>query len=137
MRPLLSANASDAQNIEDITIKNLTNAGTHPLGHGHGLICLAADGNKVRNIRIEHAAERKGIPREAFIKIYTGYTKDGSAYCEGDIADIRIKDVTSVSARFALLSNCKCKNIKVRGLKNLSDKSKPYSLTYPEGFEIK
>lgn len=137
MRPLLSANAPDAQNIEDITIKNLTNAGTHPLGHGHGLICLAADGNKVRNIRIEHATEREGIPREAFIKIYTGYTSDGSAYREGDIADIRIKDVTSVSARFALLSNCKCKNVKVRGLKNLSDKTRPYSLTYPEGFEIK
>lgn len=48
-----------------------------------------------------------------------------------------IRSCLDYCARFALLSNCKCKNIKVRGLKNLSDKSKPYSLTYPEGFEIK
>lgn len=135
MRPALTASDPTALDIEDIIIAHVSNAGTSQAGHG--IICLAADGNKIRHIRIKHVQEKEGSTREAFVKVYTGYTSDVSAFKEGDISDLTLDDICSVVAHYTLLSNCKVRSVKVRNVKNTLDETKSIELAYPEGFDVR
>jgi hypothetical protein len=89
--------------IHHITIRNI-----HTGGHHHGVICLAANGNKVYDVDIENVIETDEGGREATVKIYTGY---GSGYNSGDIHDIRVKNVVSKKAKHAVMVACEAENL--------------------------
>lgn len=89
--------------IHHITIRNI-----HTGGHHHGVICLAANGNKVYDIDIDSVIETDLGDREATVKIYTGY---GSGYQKGDIHDIRVSNVVSKKAKYAVMVACEAENL--------------------------
>ncbi len=82
------------KDIYNVKIQNVTTGGFH-----HGIICLAAKGNKVYNILIEDIHEAKEGNRESTVKIYTGY---GDGYTEGDIHDISVKNVTGAQSKYTV-----------------------------------
>lgn len=92
--PYLSLAKECKRDIHDITIKNISTGGNH-----HGVICLAAEGNKVYDVIIENINESNEGNREAAVKIYTGY---GNGYNAGDIHNITIKNVCSQVATYAV-----------------------------------
>lgn len=89
--------------ISHITVRNIFTG-----GHHHGVICLAAFGNQVRDINISDIRESGEGDREAAVKIYTGY---GNGYKSGDIRDIRIDNVVSNIAKYAVLIQCDAANV--------------------------
>ena len=94
--------------IHHITIRNI-----HTGGHHHGVICLAAYGNKVYDIDIENVIETDDCDREATVKVYTGY---GDGYNKGDIHDIRIDKVVSKKAKYAVMIACEAENLVLNGI---------------------
>ena len=91
------------RDIHDIKIKNILTGGLH-----HGVICLAAGGNKVYNISIKDIYETSEGGREATVKIYTGY---GDGYNPGDIHDIKVENVTSQKAKYAVMVAADVENV--------------------------
>lgn len=89
--------------VHHITIRNITTG-----GHHHGVICLAAEGNRVYEVDIENVVETQESDREATVKIYTGY---GTGYTKGDIHDIRIRRVVSKKAKHALMIACEAESL--------------------------
>ena len=77
-------------------------------GHHHGVICLSAFGNPVYDIDISNVKETDEGRREATVKVYTGY---GDGYVKGDIHDIRISNVTSKKAKYAVMVACEAENL--------------------------
>ncbi|MBQ7036360.1 MAG: hypothetical protein IJN74_02595 [Clostridia bacterium] len=96
---------SDNRDIHDITIRNVTTG-----GRMHGVIVLAANGNKVYNINIEDICEVADGGREATVKLYTGY---GTGYTKGDIHDIHLKNIRSKSAHYAVMVAAEVENVTV------------------------
>ena len=80
--------------IHDIEIRGIKTGGLH-----HGVICLAANGDKVYNITIEDVEESGEGARMAAVTIYTGY---GDGYTPGDIHNITVNGVHAKSSRFGL-----------------------------------
>ena len=91
------------RDIYNIKIKNILTGGLH-----HGVICLAARGNKVYNVSIENICETSEGGREATVKIYTGY---GDGYNAGDIHDITVKNITSQKAKYAVMVVADVENV--------------------------
>lgn len=91
------------RDIYNITIKNISTGGLH-----HGVICLAARGNKVYDIKIENVHETNAGQRESVVKIYTGY---GDGYNAGDIHDISVTNITSESAKYAVQIAAEVQNV--------------------------
>lgn len=94
--------------VHHITVRNIYTG-----GHHHGVICLAANGNKVYDIDIDNVIETDDGDREATVKIYTGY---GSGYQKGDIHDIRVKNVVSKKAKYAVMVACETENLSVENI---------------------
>lgn len=90
-------------NIHHIKINNILTGGFH-----HGVICLAAHGNQVHDIEISNVKESGEGRREATVKVYTGY---GDGYRAGDIHDIRINNVVSKKATYAVMVKCEAENL--------------------------
>lgn len=107
------------RDIYNIKIKNILTGGLE-----HGVICLAALGNKVYNISIENVCETSEGGREATVKIYTGY---GDGYNAGDIHDITVKDVTSQKAKYAVMIAADVENV---SLENIVQKNPDGELTF-------
>lgn len=103
MEPYNASHENIDGNIHHITIKNV-----HTGGYHHGIICLAARGNQVHDIEISNIKETGEGTREATVKVYTGY---GDGYNKGDIHDIKIGDVTSEKAKYALMVACEADNL--------------------------
>ena len=95
-------------NIHHITIRNI-----HTGGHHHGVICLSARGNQVYDIDIENVVETGEGDREATVKIYTGY---GDGYNKGDIHDIRVNNVVSEKAKYAVMVACDAENLTLENI---------------------
>lgn len=111
LSPLEPYNASHEnidRSIHHIKINNISTGGYH-----HGVICLSAYGNQVHDIEISNITETCDGGRQATVKIYTGY---GDGYNGGDIHDIKIENVVSEKARYALLVNCEAENLSVKNL---------------------
>ena len=89
--------------IHHITIRNIHTGGRH-----HGIICLAAHGNKVYDIDIDGVIETGQGDREATVKIYTGY---GRGYQKGDIHDVRVNNVVSKKAKYAVMVACEAEQL--------------------------
>ncbi len=119
------------RDISDVTIRNCKVGGMH-----HGIICLAANGCKVYDIRIENIEEcETGSWRdpynEATIKIYTGY---GSGYNAGDLHDITVQNVVSRFSKHPVLCNAEVRNVKLCRI--ISECGNEMRLDYPDGIEI-
>ena len=89
--------------VHHIKINNILTGGFH-----HGVICLAAFGNQVHDIEISNIKETDEGGRKATVEIYTGY---GDGYNAGDIHDIKINNVVSQKARYALRIRCEAENV--------------------------
>lgn len=89
--PYSSIYPEDNGDIHDVTISDVHTGGLH-----HGVICLAAEGNKVYNINIENISETDKGHRASTVKVYTGY---GDNYTPGDLHHIVVKNVTSQIAK--------------------------------------
>ena len=89
--------------IHHITIRNILTGGYH-----HGVICLSAYGNQLYDIDISNIKETTEGGREATVKVYTGY---GEGYVKGDIHDIKINNVVSENAKYALMVACEAENL--------------------------
>ncbi len=103
-------------NIHHIKIKNIRTGGLH-----HGVICLAAYGNQVHDIEISDVIETGEGDREATVKIYTGY---GDGYNKGDIYNIKIDNVVSEKAKYALMLACEAENIEYSNIKQNNTQGK-------------
>ena len=101
--PYNSSHENIDTSIHHIRINNVLTGGYH-----HGVICLSAHGNQVYDIEISNVNETKEGEREATVKVYTGY---GDGYVKGDIHDIKISNVSSEKARYALMVACEPENL--------------------------
>lgn len=112
MEPTQSLNenlSNDDLNIENVEIQNIFTSGNH-----HGVICLANYGVKVRNIYINNVEDKIPSSRESMVKIYSGY---GSGYNDNDLNNIRVNNIISNGAKYAVqithkVGNVWCNNIK-------------------------
>ena len=101
--PYNSSHENIDTSIHHIRINNILTGGYH-----HGVICLSAHGNQLYDIEISNVKETCEGGREATVKIYTGY---GDGYVKGDIHDIKISNVISEKARYALMVACESENL--------------------------
>jgi len=96
--------------IHDITVKGIKTGGLC-----HGMICLAANGNKVYDIDISDFDEAPDGARTSTVCIYTGY---GTGYTAGDISNISIKNIHARQSRYALEIRADIRNITADGIVN-------------------
>ena len=101
--PYNSSHENIDGSIHHIKIRNILTGGYH-----HGVICLSAYGNQLYDIDISNVKETNEGGREATVKVYTGY---GDGYVKGDIHDIKISNVTSEKAKYALMVDCEAENL--------------------------
>lgn len=101
--PYNSSHENIDGSVHHIKINNILTGGYH-----HGVICLSAYGNQVHDIEISNVREPSEGGREATVKVYTGY---GDGYNKGDIHDIKISNVISEKAKYALMINCEAENL--------------------------
>lgn len=84
-------------------VDNICTSGKH-----HGVICLSNAGRKIYDIEIRRIKEPAASTRESVVKIYAGY---GSGYIDDDIHNIRIHDVVSKGAQYAVQVTPKVKGV--------------------------
>ena len=101
--PYNSSHENIDASIHHIKIRNILTGGYH-----HGVIGLSAHGNQLYDIDISNVKETNEGGREATVKVYTGY---GDGYVKGDIHDIKISNVTSEKAKYALMVACEAENL--------------------------
>jgi hypothetical protein len=106
--PYNSSHENIDGSIHHIRINNILTGGFH-----HGVICLSAHGNQVHDIEISNVEETGEGGREATVKIYTGY---GDGYNTGDIHNVRISNVISEKAKYALMVQCEAENIATQNI---------------------
>lgn len=106
--PYNSSHIGIDTSIHHIKINNILTGGYH-----HGVICLSAHGNKVYDIEISNVKETDEGGREATVKVYTGY---GDGYNKGDIHDIKITDVVSEKAKYAVMVACEAENLSAESI---------------------
>ena len=115
--------AGDRTNdIHDIEVKGVNTGGLC-----HGMICLAANGNKVYNIKISDFNEAPEGARTATVSIYTGY---GTGYTAGDIHDIYVEGIHATQARYALEVRADVRGIKAKDITNTKNDGLEYVI-YP------
>jgi polygalacturonase len=85
--------------VEELSIRNGKVYNINTTGKHHGVICLAADGLQVRDIFINNVREPSASTRESVVKIYSGY---GTSYSAGDLNRIRVNDILSKGAKYAV-----------------------------------
>ena len=109
LEPYNDSHENIDSSIHHIKINNIFTGGYH-----HGVICLSAFGNKVHDIEISNIKETSEGGREATVKIYTGY---GYGYNKGDIHDIKISNITSEKAQYAVMVDCESENLTIENIK--------------------
>lgn len=103
LEPYNSMGLDGCRDISNITIKNIYTGGMM-----HGIICLAACGNQVYDIRIDNVPEEAEGGRVSTVKIYTGY---GDGYRKGDLHDITVSNVKSSMARYSVEIDAETENV--------------------------
>ena len=106
--PYNSCHKNIDKSIHNIKISNIFTGGKH-----HGVICLAANGNKLYNIEISNVFDGFDGERESSVRVYTGYGED---FMKGDIKDIKINNVTSNISKYAVMVTCETENLTVENL---------------------
>ncbi len=119
-----------ARDISNIQIRDIQTNGRH-----HGVICLAANGNRVHDIHIENIVEAayEDQYREATVKVYTGY---GTEYRRGDISDIYVKNVLGRYAQHAFYCNAGVENMYLENVTHVVP-GREIKLDDPEGVIIR
>lgn len=97
-----------SHDIHDIEIKNVSVGGLH-----HVIICLAANGDKVYNVKMENIEEGDQGAKWSVVCLYTGY---GGGYTAGDINNIQINGIHSRNAKYALEFRADMRDIYARGI---------------------
>ena len=92
-----NADHAGGNNIENIKISNIKASSQH-----HVIICLAAGGAKVQEIRAADIEDNSVFSAINIVAVYTGY---GQAAKMGDIKDIHMKNIISNNAAVALKIN--------------------------------
>ena len=118
--PYNSSHENIDGSIHHIKIRNIFTGGYH-----HGVICLSAHGNQIHDIEISNVKETGEGGRKATVKIYTGY---GDGYSSGDIHDIKISNVVSEKAQYALLVKCETENLKVESIIQNNPEGNPVAM---------
>ena len=131
------------RDIHDIEIEDLCVSGRY-----HAAICLAGSGVQVYNITIRNVKEGTQGPRRwPMIELYpSSHGNYGTGYRAGDIHDIRIENVSSVSApgrgmegnevRFPVISClADMRNVVIRNVSQLGD-GEVVTMQFPEGISI-
>lgn len=108
-----------SHDIHDIEIRGIRTGGLH-----HGIICLAANGDKVYNITIDDVDESGEGARMAAVTAYTGY---GDGYTPGDIHDIKITNVHARNSKYAVEIRADVRGIFTRNI--IQDNPKGYETT--------
>lgn len=106
--PYNSSHENIDGDVHHIKIKNILTGGLH-----HGVICLCARKNKVYDVNISNVVETDEGGREATVKIYTGY---GDGYTKGDIHHIKVNNVVSNKAKYAVMIDCEPENIEIENV---------------------
>lgn len=106
--PYNSSHENIDGSVHHIKINNILTGGYH-----HGVICLSARGNQVYNIEISNVKETGEGGREATVKVYTGY---GDGYNKGDIHNIKIRDIISEKAKYALMIDCETESLSAENI---------------------
>lgn len=118
--------------ISDISIENVRSNGNH-----HAVICLAADGHKIYDIRLNRIVEANAegkMWREAVVKVYTGYGKSCST---DDIYNIHAENVLATYADYAFYCNTELKNCYLKNIHHRDQKASPeIKLDYTENVRI-
>lgn len=94
--------------IHDIEIRGIRTGGLH-----HGIICLAANGDKVYDVTIEDVCESGEGARMAVVTLYTGY---GDGYTAGDINNIKINGVHAKSAKYGVELRADVRRIQIQNV---------------------
>ncbi len=90
--------------IKNILIRNIFTVGKH-----HGVICLATH-PVVENIEIENICEPTKSQRYSVVKIYTGY---GKGYKKGNLRDIKVKNIVSQGAQWAVELQAEVEDVEI------------------------
>ncbi len=117
------------RDIHNIEIRNIMTG-----GFNHGVICLAARGNKIYNVTIENVNEVDAGKRESTVKIYTGY---GSGYNAGDIHDISVKNVTAENAKYAVQIAAEVENVTLENIVHNGAGGETFFGTEQDGVTLK
>jgi len=122
--------SAEDRDISDVVIRNCKVGGMH-----HGVICLAANGCKVYNVRIENIEECetggwKDPYNQATVKLYTGY---GSGYTPGDLHDITVNGVVCRFSQYPVYCNAEVERVKLSNIR--SENGNHNKLDFPEGIE--
>ena len=107
MQPMGNKNRENPD-IHDIVIRAIRTGGKH-----HGVICLATSPS-VYNISIDGVVEEMASTREACVMIYTGY---GTGYKKGNLRNIKVSNVVSKGASYAVMVKADVKNVRFTGIK--------------------
>lgn len=111
-----------SNDIHDIEVKNVKVGGLH-----HGMICLAANGNKVYNVNIQNLEEGEEGAKHSALCIYTGY---GDGYTPGDINNINVDGIVARHSAYALEIRADVRDINVTGVVQENPKGNQYGI-YP------
>ncbi len=113
--------------IKNILIRNIFTVGKH-----HGVICLATH-PVVENIEIENICEPTVSERYSVVKIYTGY---GKGYKKGNLRNIKVKNVVSRGAEWAVELKADVKDVEIEDVYQFNPKGTKTNFTKtPEGVE--
>lgn len=118
------------RDISDIAIEDICTNGCH-----HGVICLAANGDRVFDIQIDGVTETapgNDDAREALVKIYTGY---GESCADGDLHDISVRNVAASYAESAFYANTRLVRCTLQNIRHRNH-GEAIRLDDPDGTEI-
>lgn len=109
-------------------VKNIRTTGNH-----HGVICLANSGRQVHHILIDGIIEPTPSTRESVVKLYAGY---GSGYREDNIHTIRINDVLSKGASYAVQVAAKVEDVWFNKVVQHNENGSLHRIEHPSGIRI-
>ena len=120
---------TDSLDIHNGSVHDITTGGNH-----HGVICLSNSGRQVYNIYIYNIKEISASTRESVVKIYTSY---GGGYINNDIHDIRVNNVVSKGANYAVqIKNAKVQNVWINNAVQERANSSVSDITNPDGVTL-
>ncbi len=96
-------------------IKNILICNIFTVGKHHGVICLATT-PIVENIEIDNVYEPVESERHSVVKIYTGF---GDGYTKGNLRNIKVRNVVSRGARWAVEVKADVQNVEISNIKQL------------------
>lgn len=128
---VMEERTQDEMDIYNVTIRDVCTTGRH-----HEIICLAGNGSRVYDVKIENITEPEYDEwREAVVKIYAGEGY-GTGYVAGDMHDISVKNVQASYADNAVYCNAEVVNLVLENINHKNEDQK-IKLNYPDNVTIR